>query len=395
MKRSLFLLWFMLSAVALTNAQTAGSDYKIYRDTQYPFTLLYPKDWTVLEPTHAITRLKVTKEDGLYLTDFNVNAKYHVALQDMTPEKYAKDFIDDPGLIDAMVRQGNATAQMVASGKTSLNNRDAFFVKSEATYRVADRSHKITVYQIMTIFEGNAFTLTFRAPTSEFDANWPIFKYIASSFVVRSTKLSSAAKPIEKQPQAAEPTFVEYRLRDLGTILIPVTMELQGGDYKAMSDGFSKSQGYDVSDHAIFQQKGLNELKFNEVNTYARVMISTDTASPGSYEKLTRRGTATPAELRTIGVSIKQELTGGFEAQGQRLLRWDGASIATVNGRSALKISYLRQLKDNPPVIVEMYMFQNYDRMHRLTISYREQDSAIWKAALERTKNSFTITNVR
>lgn len=195
--------------------------------------------------------------------------------------------------------------------------------------------------------------------------------------------------------QGAEPTFVEFRLKELGTILIPVTMELQAGQYKEMSDGFSRSQGYDVSDHAIFQQKGLNDLKFNEVNTYARVMISTDHASAGSYEKLTKRVTATPSELRTLGTSIKQEITRGFEDQGIGMLRWDGASIATVNGRSALRISYLRQLEDNPPVYVEMYMFQNYDRMHRLTISYREQDSGLWKKALERTKNSFTITNIR
>lgn len=195
--------------------------------------------------------------------------------------------------------------------------------------------------------------------------------------------------------QGAEPTFVEFRLKDLGTILIPVTMELQGGVYKSLSDGFSREQGYDVSGDVIFQQKGLNDLKFKEINTYARVMIGTEQGTPGSYEKLTTKLKATPAELRTLGASLKQELVNSFESMGMRLLRWDGASIATVNGRTALKIAYLRQVEDKPPVYVEVYQFHNYDRSHRLTISYRERDAGIWKNSLERTKNSFKITNVR
>lgn len=189
--------------------------------------------------------------------------------------------------------------------------------------------------------------------------------------------------------------FVEFKLNGLGSILIPDIMELQSGAYKKLSDGFSKEMGYDVSGKVIFQQKGLNELNFRGINTYARVMIGTEVGTPGSYKKLTTKSKATPRELQILGSSLKKELVDSFGNTGLKLLRWDGVSVVTVNGQSALKFAYLRQLNDNPSVYVEIYRFQNNDRMHSLTISYRLDDASIWKDALERTKNSFKITNVR
>lgn len=198
--------------------------------------------------------------------------------------------------------------------------------------------------------------------------------------------------------QDAEATFVEFRIKGLGTIKIPVTMELQGGVYKEMSDAFSKDmltkQGYDVpGDQVVFQQKGLNEFKGDY--TYARVMIATDHGKAGEFEKLSIKLKATPAELRLLDSTMKKGIVDSFVGSGSKLIRWDGVSIVLAGGRSAVKTAYLRQLNDNPPVYVEMYQFQNYDRTHHLTISYRQRDEAMWKADLEKTKNSFLITNIR
>lgn len=200
------------------------------------------------------------------------------------------------------------------------------------------------------------------------------------------------------QAQDAEATFIEFKLKDLGTIQIPVTMELQGGDYKEMSDAFSKDflkeKGYEVSgDQIIFQQKGLNE--FKGFNTYARVMIATTRGKSGDYGKLGEKLKASQSELRLMDSTLKKEVVQSFEGTGAKLIRWDGVSIVLVKGKSAIKTAYLRQLNDNPPVYVEMYQFQNYDRSYSLTISYRQKDEVMWKDSLERTKNSFTITNIR
>ncbi|MGH9948581.1 MAG: hypothetical protein ACRD6X_15490 [Pyrinomonadaceae bacterium] len=189
--------------------------------------------------------------------------------------------------------------------------------------------------------------------------------------------------------------FVEFKLNGLGSLLIPDTMELQGGAYKKLSDGYSKDLGYDVSGEVIFQQKGLNEFNFKDNKTYARVMIGTEIGTPDSFQKLSAKIKATPRELEIFGSAFKKEMVESFGNTGLRLVRWDGASVVTINGQSALKFAYLRQLNDNPSVYVEIYSFQNNDRMHRLTISYRLQDATLWKDALERTRNSFKITNIR
>lgn len=178
--------------------QPAESDYAVYRDSKFPFTLFYAKDWTQLQPSHALTRFKIAKEDGVYMTDFTINANFADSVKNVTPESYVKGFIDDPQLIDAMVKQANSTAKVVSRGRTYLSNREAFFVKSVGTYRILDEAYNISVYQIMTIYEGNIYTLTFRSLTDEFEENLPIFRFIASSFVIRPTKIV-VPKPASKR----------------------------------------------------------------------------------------------------------------------------------------------------------------------------------------------------
>lgn len=190
MKLFISMVLMLLLTGILFAQQKIESDYAVYRDDKFPFSLFYPKDWTQLQPTHALTRFKIAKEDGIYMTDFNINANYVESTKNLTPESYVKGLIDNPQLIDAMVKQANPTAKVVARGRTYISNREAYFSKSEGTYRVFDETYQITVYQIMTMLEGNVYTLTFRSLTAEFEENFPIFKGIASSFVIRPTTIT-------------------------------------------------------------------------------------------------------------------------------------------------------------------------------------------------------------
>ena len=189
-------------------------------------------------------------------------------------------------------------------------------------------------------------------------------------------------------------TFTEFKLNGLGSVLIPDSMELQAGAYKKLSDGASKELGYDVSGEVIFQQKGLNDFNFKQNKTYARVMFATERGSRGSYPKLTAKIRLTARELKALDDATKEGLIESIKGIGIKIVRWDGVSVVSVNGQSAIKTAYLRQLNDNPSVYVEMYTFNNNDRMHRLTISYRLEDANIWKDALEKAKNSFKIIAV-
>jgi len=210
-------------------------------------------------------------------------------------------------------------------------------------------------------------------------------KYLASLLFIFLFASVSAA-------QNAEDTFQKFKLKGIGTIMIPPSMELQGGDGREMPKSVAKvgKSGIEVSgDQMIFQQKGSNELAF------ARVMIDTVYDPSRSYGKPSEKIIRTPDELGLLDRSLKSTLERSFTGFGIRLIDWYGTSIVTVNGQYALKTAYLRQLNNNPSVRVELYQFPNRDRMHKLTISYRQQDSSVWKNALERTVNSFTITKMR
>jgi hypothetical protein len=199
--------------------------------------------------------------------------------------------------------------------------------------------------------------------------------------------------------QTSEITYEDVKLTDIGSISIPSIMELQSGVYKRLSDNFSKELGSDVSGVIIYQQAGLNDIfkTLKKPGTYARLMIKEESGKAGEYRRLDSKLAVTPSELKLLNTQSKNELKNQFQSSGidMKLIRWDGLSVDKISGFDVLKTAYLRQLNDNPAVYVELYYIENYDRQYTLTISYREEDSSIWKDALNKTKNSFKITNIR
>jgi hypothetical protein len=191
-------------------------------------------------------------------------------------------------------------------------------------------------------------------------------------------------------------TYEKVKLANIGSILIPSIMELQAGTYKELSDKYSKEIGYDVSGNIIFQQIGRNDI-LKKSPTYARVMIKETLGKAKDYRKITSKIVITKQQLKALDAEMKAGLINEFQAVGVglKLLRWDGVSISTVNSRYATKVAYLRQLNNNPPVYVELYYIENYDREYLLTISYRQEDAPIWEDVLQTTKDSFTVTNIK
>lgn len=194
--------------------------------------------------------------------------------------------------------------------------------------------------------------------------------------------------------------FENYRILEVGSISIPNNMEIQSGNYKKLSETYekvmSKKFGYEISDNRIvFQQKGLNDLERQGFASYVRVILETEIGNFGDFDKLTTKLTATPQEISDITKELKNQIQQSFAGTGLKLITWYGVSIVTINGKTALKISYLRQLNDKPYVVVNMYRFQNNDRLHSLTLSYRQSDETAWKPLFAKIANSFTISNVR
>lgn len=196
MSKTILLAIFIFALSVSTFGQLKdGSDgTSIYQDEKFPFSVISPKDWAQTQPSHP---LKITSEMGVGLSDFSVVVTSSKEISNLSPSDFANGLVKRPEIVTAMLKMGLPDAKLIASGKTYLSNKEAFFIKSSGTFRNFDESFDLILYQIVLVFEGNSYSLTFRALKDEFDEYFPTFKLIASSFVVRP-KITE--QPVKKVP---------------------------------------------------------------------------------------------------------------------------------------------------------------------------------------------------
>lgn len=178
----------------------------------------------------------------------------------------------------------------------------------------------------------------------------------------------------------------------VGTIDIDNSMEVQNEAWRQSVMAYKNELGIDQSaantSNIVIQQKGLEN--------YCRIIVETITGNEGDYEKLTNNYTATKNELDSVSQTCKNNTIEELNRiPNMRILEWYPARLETINGMTALVISYRRQLGDNPPVLVWEYRFQNYDRLIMLHVSYREIETDIWKPIISKSMSKFRITNIR
>ena len=189
-----------------------------------------------------------------------------------------------------------------------------------------------------------------------------------------------------------------FQILNVGTIDIPPTMEVQGATLAELSKQYNKEfipqSDSSESGRITIQQKGLNALDPEATKLYVRIMVHTTIGNPGDFETLNSGYDVTQDKLREVSILIRTQLENQFKNQFIRILQWDVPSVELINRMQAIRLSYRRQMNDNPPVRVETYIFQNYDRMHELTMSYRESERNIWLSDFPSILTSFRITNV-
>ena len=194
--------------------------------------------------------------------------------------------------------------------------------------------------------------------------------------------------------------YESFLIEDIGSIYIPKNMEVQAGKYKKFCDTlhkkFAQRFDYEISDNRIvFQQKGLNNQDKKGLNSYVRVIIETTIGNSGDYEKLGDTLSLKFEELAKINSQTQKQFQKSLEGTGGHIVRWEGVTPVRVNGIKAMKTSYVRQLHSNPYVHVDMYQFQNNDRVHFVTLSYRQKDSIKWKPIYSKIMKSFKLTNIK
>jgi hypothetical protein len=177
-----------------------------------------------------------------------------------------------------------------------------------------------------------------------------------------------------------------YKLNDVGYITIPEEMELQEGIYKKMAEEYIKLYDFEISENrVVFQQKGLNKFNQKGFQSYARIIIETE------YGDFDKDIFMTSQELKEANTIMRNSVYQNFKNTNLKLISWYGTSVTSINGKSALKVSYLRQLSSNPYVIVNMYIIPNGSKKHIITLSYRQNEEKIWKPIYSKVLKSIKI----
>lgn len=194
--------------------------------------------------------------------------------------------------------------------------------------------------------------------------------------------------------------YTKYYLKKIGSVDISDVLELRSGNFNKIMDSAFKSIekkfAIELNDNRIvFQQKGLNEFSKTGFSDYVRVIIETEYGGPGDYEKARSTITLSTSEISELNSQLKNQINSSFQNTGLTVVKWLGVSMQRINGNIAIKTAYIRQLNSNPPVVVNIYQFHNYDRIYSLTTSFRKEQAAFWIPKMNKIVNSFTIHNIR
>lgn len=194
--------------------------------------------------------------------------------------------------------------------------------------------------------------------------------------------------------------YTKYYLKNIGSVDIPDALELRSGNFNKIMDpafkSIEKKFAIELNDNRIvFQQKGLNEFSKIGFSDYVRVIIETEYGGPGDYEKARSTITLSTSEISELNSQLKNQINSSFQNTGLTMIKWLGVSMQRINGNIAIKTAYIRQLNSNPPVVVNIYQFHNYDRIYSLTTSFRKEQAAFWIPKMNKIVNSFTIHNIR
>lgn len=185
----------------------------------------------------------------------------------------------------------------------------------------------------------------------------------------------------------AQGQYKTYKIDRVGSIEISNDMELQSKNYQQKADSYLKNMGMEMGERTVFQQKNLNN--FKNFDTYCRIIIQTEY---GEFDRLeSKKPVVSNSELIELEEFYRAETIRQLRTINIRMLEFYGVSIELINKQVALKISYLRQYPGNKPVKVDVYQFQNKDRAHIVTLSYREEDAGIWKDKLKHSIGSLKI----
>lgn len=192
--------------------------------------------------------------------------------------------------------------------------------------------------------------------------------------------------------------WMVYEIEKIGTIAIPPSMEIRDeNSYIALIADVVKDKISVVKKIAlkkpslIFQPRGTNERIKDATLKYSRILISYQNGESGDFYK--RNEQFSLSEKVELNSTARQDVISSFDGFGIKLVQWYPFEIITINNISWHKISYIRQMGDNPSVYVEDYQLYNDNQATEITLSYRTTEKSLWENDFKRVIDTYKPTN--
>lgn len=215
------------------------------------------------------------------------------------------------------------------------------------------------------------------------------------SIIIILVSVTSWGQKLPLAAQSLSPNWERVFISNVGYIDIPSYMEIPSGTYEQIMNTYLNRLEINAP-QLIFQQKGLNDFNSEAFTKYGRIIVETKLGTYGEFLPLSYNiSTVTSAEISQLNLNFKAKTISDLQSIGHQLIEWHPLRVQKINGMPCIHVSYRRQLASNPIVLVNYYIFQNKDRVHTLTLSYRVSEALDWKNDFDRILTSFRITNIK
>ena len=91
---TLFLFAFSINSIGQVKSGSDGTS--VYRDDMFPFSIVYPDDWSQKEPSSRNTRFKIVSLMGFGGADFSVIVTNPVEIKNLSSSDFANGLLNTP-----------------------------------------------------------------------------------------------------------------------------------------------------------------------------------------------------------------------------------------------------------------------------------------------------------
>lgn len=187
-----------------------------------------------------------------------------------------------------------------------------------------------------------------------------------------------------------ETNWNRIHITDVGSIDVPPSLKFVD-EYNLLE--INDSLIYNGSRLSLEPIKSGNIEK--DLERYARVIIKTINGRANDYEKLNFNASSySQSDITEVNNAFRQQTIPDLQKMGIEVVQWYPIKLEKINGMTTIHINYKYKQHD-AVFIMHDYYFQNYDRMHSLSIAYAIDEETFWKPDLDKVIDNFRITNIK